>query len=558
MADLDLLIYTYQTLIPSLSGIVGTTRCSGTKLIQDVSLDDLLALESNINEIASEIGGHENEFKLLFYSKVFLQINELETITKDKAEKAIHALNEVKKLNQNVDTNSSVEELISNLDSVISEASIDDLFSWAQIINSIPQSLSSHDNFLPILSIRIKSILWNLIQTDNMNGHIELAGTLAKCAAFKDIDLSDLVDIITDQCIDFIETINDTNDIEKTIGNKVEPDIPGSQVLLRILKSIEINSKESRKRIENLCGLYRVEDRIEVVEEVRLNQIGMLSDITLTDRVIYHRQINQTGAEVLIKEGKLGSGAEVAVKTYTFRDMNDLSNYTKEYEALKALSGCKKSFLHYYGHFLQDNKLHIVTELCKKTLAEDLIERKRENRPYTVDQRLTIMNDLLEGFNIMRVKKILHQDIKPANIMFNSNNVVKIIDFNVSVSINDVEASEATQNVFVQGTRNWMSPEMLKVHLGQVSGGPGRAQIKPGKSDIFSLGLVFLTLFTFDDLSGKNLEENNEALLKIVKDKVDLEGCQNLITKMLNKDPNKRPSFNKALAEMPSRTTRIN
>ena len=558
MADIDLLIYTYQTLIPSLTGVIGTRRCGGAKLIQDISLDDLLAMEGDVENIASEIEGHEAEVKLLFFSKVFLQINELEIITKDKAEKAIQALTEVKQLNQNVDANSSVEELISNLDSVISEATINDLFTWAQIINSIPQSLSSHDHFLPILSIRIKSILWNLIQTDNMKGHIELADTLAKCAAFKDIDLSDLVDIITDQCVDFIETINDTNEIEKIIGNKVEPDIPGSQALLRILKSVEVNSKESRKRVENLCSLYVVEDRIDLVEEVRLNQILNLRDINITERVIYHRQMNQTGAEVLIKEGVLGSGTKVAVKIYTFRDENDLKNYTKEYEALNALSGCKKSFLHFFGHFLQENKLFIVTELCKKTLAEDWIERKKENRPYTLDQRLTIMNDLLEGFNIMRLKKILHQDIKPANIMFNFNNVVKIIDFNVVISVNDMEVTEATQNVTVQGTRNWMSPEMLKEHLGQVLGGSGRAQIKPGKSDIFSLGLIFLSLFTFDDLAGKNLEENNEALLKMVRDKVDLEGCQNLILKMLSKDPNKRPSFNKALAEMPSRTTRIN
>jgi serine/threonine protein kinase len=168
------------------------------------------------------------------------------------------------------------------------------------------------------------------------------------------------------------------------------------------------------------------------------------------------------------------------------------------------------------------------------------------------------MNDLLEGFTIMRQRKILHQDIKPANIMFAANGTVKIIDFNVNITINDVEASEITQNVFVQGTRNWMSPEMLKAHLNQVSGGPARAQIKPGKSDIFSLGLVFLNLFTFDDLGGKNLEENNQSLLDLVRAKVDHEGCQNLMLKMLNKDPSKRPSFNKALAEMPGKTTRNN
>lgn len=553
MAELDLLVHTYKTLVPFVKAQIGT-NAKLNELVEESSLENYLAFESQLEKIISTTPSLKKEAVLLFHSKLFIKINEQETISLRLASKAIESLQVIKTLNPEIDAKSCVDDLISNLDSSISTASIDELFEWSRFIKSIPLNLASYENFIPVLSIRIKSILWNLLQTNTMEGHINLADSLLKCSAYRDIEISDLSDIIIDQCIEFLESSIDSTEAEKILGNSQKPDLEGSKKLLSILCSIDTNSKENKKKLEELSKNFDNVELVKNVEEIRINQITSLNDFIIEDRVIYFRGRGSNGVETLIKPGKLNSGLPVCVKIYNFLEDTVKDKYVNEAKALMTLSGQKKCFLQFYGSLMVENTLYIVTELCEKTLAEEMIQRQKANHPYTLEEKLEIMNELLEGFTLMSIKKILHQDIKPANIMFAFNKTIKIIDFNVFIVIDDNEMTDILNEVNIQGTKNWMSPELLKEHLKQ----SGTIKIKPGKSDIFSLGLVFLSLFTFDNLNGLNLEKNNNKLQELVRRKVDNEACMNLIIKMLSLEPEKRPSFRKALMELPTKTTKIN
>lgn len=553
MAELDLLVHTYKTLVPFVKAQIGTND-KLNELIEENSLEHYMAFESQLDKIISTTPSIKKETMLLFHSKLFIKINEQDIISLKLAHKAVESLQIVKDLNPDIDAKSCVDDLISNLDSSISVASIDELVDWSMFIKSIPTNLASYENFIPVLSIRIKSILWNLLQTNTMEGHITLAEALLKCSAYRDIEISDLSDIIIDQCIEYLESCSDSSEVEKILGNIQKPDIEGSKKLLSILCSININSKENKKKLQELSSSFENLNPVQNIEEIRLNQITSLHDFTIEDQVLYFRSRSTNGVETLIKPGKLNSGLPVCIKIYNFSEHTNKDKYINEANALMALSGQKKCFLQYYGSLVVENSLYIVTELCEKTLAEEMIERQKANRPFTLDEKLEIMRELLEGFTLMRVKKILHQDIKPANIMLSFSNTVKIIDFNVVIVVDDNEITDILNEVNVQGTKNWMSPELLKEYLKQ----SGTIKIKPGKSDIFSLGLVYLSLFTFDNLNGLNLEKNNVKLQDLVRRKVDNEACMNLIMKMLSLEPEKRPSFRKALMELPMNTTRIN
>ena len=79
-------------------------------------------------------------------------------------------------------------------------------------------------------------------------------------------------------------------------------------------------------------------------------------------------------------------------------------------------------------------------------------------------------------------KGIIHRDLKPSNLMMTKEGVLKLTDFGIAKDI-DVTALTGANNTI--GTAAYMSPEQCK----------GERQLT-GKSDVYSLGVVFYELLT--------------------------------------------------------------
>ncbi|GJQ67469.1 Dsor1 [Trypoxylus dichotomus] len=109
----------------------------------------------------------------------------------------------------------------------------------------------------------------------------------------------------------------------------------------------------------------------------------------------------------------------------------------------------------------------------------DLILKKASRIPENILGKIT--SAVLKGLSYLRDKHaIIHRDVKPSNILINSNGEIKICDFGVSGQLIDSMA-----NSFV-GTRSYMSPERLQGTLYSV------------QSDIWSLGLSLVEMAIAD------------------------------------------------------------
>ena len=140
---------------------------------------------------------------------------------------------------------------------------------------------------------------------------------------------------------------------------------------------------------------------------------------------------------------------------------------------------------------------------------------------------------ILEGLNYLHEKKIIHRDLKSANIFLMKDNTVKIGDLNVS-KINK-QGMAYTQT----GTPYYASPEIWL------------DQPYDYKSDIWSLGCILYELCElrppFRGTSLKNLCINiQKGLYNPIPDYYSNE-LKTIINMMLQKDPNNRPTTGQLL-----------
>lgn len=148
-----------------------------------------------------------------------------------------------------------------------------------------------------------------------------------------------------------------------------------------------------------------------------------------------------------------------------------------------------KYFMRRYDPKNKSWEFHIIMELMG---GEDMdVYLREQGRPYLVDRVKEIGGQLISGLHYLHERKIIHQDIKPQNILFsNDYDTVKFVDFGVSNKFDKTRATRAAQ----QGTLRYMPPEQLNGSLSF-------------KTDIWGFGCVLLQFCTglkpYDDIANE-------------------------------------------------------
>ena len=213
-----------------------------------------------------------------------------------------------------------------------------------------------------------------------------------------------------------------------------------------------------------------------------------------------------------------------------------VNDFITEFNNMKICSTNSENSVKCYEYFHNKNNFAIIMELCDTNLSKVLTNRIIENgKGFSSEEILEILNQLNNVFKIMEENKIIHRDLKLENILVkykdkeNKNYIIKLSDFGCSKRLSSLTKNYVNTNV---GTLPYMAPEIIK------------GEEYNYKCDLWSIGIIIYKLyfgkFPYNGMNelavGNKIENLGNKILK----KTDNEDLDDLIMKLLEKDPIKR------------------
>jgi serine/threonine protein phosphatase PrpC len=197
-----------------------------------------------------------------------------------------------------------------------------------------------------------------------------------------------------------------------------------------------------------------------------------------------HRELHASSRSHIYLATEIESGQRVVLKTPSV-DLSESPGYLERFQ-MEEWVARRIDNPHVLKHYAPNRKrshLYIVTEFIEgRTLAQWMVD----NPAPKLEAVRGIVAQIAKGLQAFHSLEMLHQDLRPDNIMIDGAGTVKIIDFGSTRVAGLAESDKAFSPEQILGTFQYAAPEYF---LGE--GGTNR-------SDIFSLGVV-----AYQMLSGK-------------------------------------------------------
>lgn len=223
-----------------------------------------------------------------------------------------------------------------------------------------------------------------------------------------------------------------------------------------------------------------------------------------------------------------GTGVLVAIKIYRPKNLLDVDGELNFRAEFKTIFNCHHTnLLPTTDYSVCDGMPYLVMPFCENGSAESLVGKLNDE-----DEIWKFLAEVASGLDYLHTytPPIIHQDIKPANILIDANRNYCITDFGISVKfgIDDERLSDNGSS----GTTIYMPPERFA------------GNYKPHtSSDIWSLGATLYELLTgdvpFGDQGGAaQLERHPIPPIKASVSK----RIKKIVYDCLEPDPQKRPT----------------
>ena len=332
---------------------------------------------------------------------------------------------------------------------------------------------------------------------------------------------------------------------------KISSIIPSLSTLDEEIKSININSisasistKNEIKKRESKINKIVIEDENNNTQTTIFTTTSSLQkDI---NNLYKFKEVIGKGTFGIVRTGyrvkEISPHKIYAIKSIdkTKISQKDIDNLEKEIDIISSLD--HPNIARFYETFHDERYFHIVTELCRGKELSKLLKQKG-GKINEKECRIIIMK-ILHAINYCHSHGIVHCDLKPDNIIFESPNEedenendnilnlldLKLLDFGLSSRI---KKNEKLNNTV--GTRYFIAPETIRGEYDE-------------KCDVWSIGVILYYI-----LSGKFPFTGNSKNMEIFEKIQKVEPLYNknifngispnaidFIKKCLIKNPNER------------------
>lgn len=181
--------------------------------------------------------------------------------------------------------------------------------------------------------------------------------------------------------------------------------------------------------------------------------------------------------------------------------------------------------------------IYLILEYCPGGTLAEYIKSKGRLSEQMVQH---FAQQLVEGLEVLHAEKIVHSDLKPANILLSlppvgscRNVKLKIADFGFSRKLQ----ADEKYTIGIKGSPLYMAPEVL------------RAQPYSSQADLYSLGVILYEClfgsapYKTNDLTHLTKQILSSNPIRIPKTVDISDNCYDLLERLLVKDQEKRMDF---------------
>ena len=261
--------------------------------------------------------------------------------------------------------------------------------------------------------------------------------------------------------------------------------------------------------------------RYEIVDEIGKGAMG----------VVYLARDPLIGRLVALKTFRIG----YSVKDQELEQFR--ARFIREAQSAGILGHPNIVTIHDVVEDAGDGMAFIAMEYVRGTNLKALLQG---DQPLSVQFVSDVISQVSEALDYAHSHKVVHRDVKPANILITADNRVKITDFGIA----RLDSSNLTMEGQLLGTPNYMAPEQIQ------------GKEVDHRADLFALGVVLYELLTrHKPFQGENLTVVSHRIVydhftppkEYVRELPP--GLEPILTRALDKDPARRYQRAKDLAE---------